>query len=92
MPEAQGTVSSCGQFLETIAMGLSPVIAGYILSVNEGNYFEAAWITILLGIPGAILWVLSLKYIKSDEARIQGILKQRAKELHEGNNVKENRI
>ncbi len=86
LPEAQGTVSSWGQFLETIAMGLGPVIAGYILTVNEGNYFEAAWITILLGIPGAILWVLSLKYIKSDEKRIQVILKQRAKELHEGNN------
>jgi len=92
LPEAQGTVSSWGQFLETIAMGLGPVIAGYILSVNEGNYFEAAWITILMGIPGAILWMLSLKYIKSDEARVQGILKQRAKELHEGNNkVKEDK-
>ena len=86
LPEAQGTVSSWGQFLETIASGLGPVIAGYILSVNEGNYFEAAWITILLGIPGAILWIISLKYIKSDEKRIQGILKQRAIELHEGNN------
>jgi len=43
-----------------------------------------------LGIPGAILWILSLKYIKSDEARIQGILKDRVKELHETNNrVKE---
>jgi len=42
LPEAQGTVSSWGQFLETLAMGLGPVIAGYILSVNEGNYFEAA--------------------------------------------------
>ncbi len=86
LPEAQGTVSSWGQFLETLASGLGPVIAGYILSVNEGNYFEAAWITILLGIPGAILWILSLKYIKSDEERIQGILKERAKELHETNN------
>jgi len=90
LPEAQGTVSSWGQFLETIAMGLGPVIAGYILSVNQGNYFEAAWITILMGIPGAILWMLSLKYIKSDEKRIQRILKQRAKELYETNNrVKE---
>jgi len=86
LPEAQGTVASWGQFLETIAMGLGPVIAGYILSVNQGNYFEAAWITILMGIPGAILWMFSLKYIKFDEKRIQEILKQRALELNETNN------
>jgi len=30
--------------------------------------------------------MLSLKYIKSDEKRIQGILKQRAIELNETNN------
>nr|WP_280178729.1 MFS transporter [Candidatus Prometheoarchaeum syntrophicum] len=86
LPEAQGTVSSWGQFLETIANGLGPVIAGYILSVNEGNYFEAAWITLLLGIPGAFLWILALKFINSDVARIQRILKLRTKELHERNN------
>jgi len=86
LPEAQGTVSSWGQFLETIANGLGPVIAGYILSVNEGNYFEAAWITLVLGIPGAILWMFAFKFINADVARVQGILKLRAKELHEGNN------
>ena len=87
LPEAQATVSSWGQFLETIANGLGPVIAGYILTVNQGNYFEAAWITILLGIPGAILWIFALKYIKSDVTRVQNILSYRAKELKEFNNI-----
>jgi len=81
LPEAQGTVTAWGQFLETIANGLGPMIAGYLLSINQGNYFEAIKFIILLGLPGAILWMLALKFIKSDVSRIQIILKDRAEEL-----------
>ncbi|MHA1745960.1 MAG: hypothetical protein ACTSWW_08160, partial [Promethearchaeota archaeon] len=81
LPEAQGTVTAWGQFLETIANGLGPVIAGYLLSINQGNYFEAIKFIILLGLPGAVLWMVSLKFIKSDAKRIQTILKERTEEL-----------
>jgi MFS family permease len=81
LPEAQGTVTAWGQFLETIANGLGPMIAGYLLSINQGNYFEAIKFIILLGLPGAVLWVISLKFIKTDAKRIQTILKERTEEL-----------
>jgi len=81
LPEAQGTVTSWGQFLETVANGLGPVIAGYLLSINQGNYFNAIRFIILLGLPGAILWIGSLKFIKTDANRIQTILKERTEEL-----------
>ncbi len=81
LPEAQGTVSAWGQFLETIANGMGPVVAGVLLASNGGNYMQAAVISMSLGIPGIICWIIARKYIHRDVARVQGILKIRALEL-----------
>lgn len=81
LPEAQGKVTAWGQLLETIANGLGPILVGAILTVNAGNYLQAAWITILMGLPGGFLWIAARRYIHKDVARIQSLLQARAKEM-----------
>jgi MFS family permease len=86
LPEAQGTVHSWNQFLETIGFGLGPIIAGYILNYNNNDYFTASFIAISLGLPGACLWLLSKRWIHKDVARIQALIDERSIEMNEKRN------
>ncbi len=81
LPEAQGTVTAWGQFLETVANGMGPVMAGVLLAANGGNYQQTALISMSLGIPGIICWIIARKYVQKDVDRVQAILKARAVEL-----------
>jgi MFS family permease len=83
LPEAQGQVTAWGQFLETIAMGLGPTIAGIILTYYSGNYAITGLILVLLGLPGPILWLFALRFINRDHGQIQEILRIRAIELQQ---------
>jgi len=81
LPEAQGTVSAWNQFLETIGMGLGPMIAAILLTIYDQNYLITAVLSLLIGLPSAFLWLLTRRWIHHDIARIKEILNQRAVEL-----------
>ncbi|MHA1732020.1 MAG: MFS transporter [Promethearchaeota archaeon] len=81
LPEAQGTITSWNQFLETIGNGLGPLVAGIVLTSFNSNYQLAAVVCMLLGLPGAILWLLATRWIQRDIDRVAGILDARAAEI-----------
>jgi MFS family permease len=81
LPEAQGTISSANQFLESIGRGTGPIIAGTVLTLFYNNYQLTAGITMGLGIIGGMLWLLAAKWINKDVNRISEILKLRSVEL-----------
>lgn len=89
LPEAQGTVSAWNQFLETIGMGLGPLIAGLLLTYNQ-DYFMTALISLLIGLPSTFLWLLTKRYIHKDIQDIEIILQERAKYLAETNKIEKN--
>jgi len=88
LPEAQGKITSWNQFLETIGNGLGPLIAGVLLVISSNNFQFTAIVCILIGIPGSILWLLSLLTLTKDVNRIESILEIRAKEITENANKK----
>ncbi|MFW9969897.1 MAG: hypothetical protein ACFFDF_06825, partial [Candidatus Odinarchaeota archaeon] len=81
LPEAQGKISSANQFLEAIGSGTGPILAGFILMAFNQNFQITVFITLLLGIIGALLWLLATKWINRDVNRVSEILKQREGEL-----------
>ncbi|MHA1377491.1 MAG: MFS transporter [Candidatus Helarchaeota archaeon] len=81
LPEAQGTISSWNQFLEYLGFGIGPIFSGIVLSLNNYNYVNTAIISLILGIPGILLWVLAKKWIHQDIERVNLILKERANEI-----------
>jgi len=81
LPEAQGVVSSSNQFLELIGSGTGPVVAGGLLMVLNGNYQSTVFITMSLGVIGALLWFATIFFIDKDINRISSILKERGVEL-----------
>ncbi len=83
LPEAQATIMAWNQFLQTIGMGIAPIIAGVVLTATSGNYFLAMLACVLLGIPGGILWVYGRRKIVADIANIDRILHERAIHLKE---------
>jgi MFS family permease len=85
LPEAQGTISSANQFLESIGSGTGPIIAGTILTLFYNNYQLTVGITLGLGIIGGMLWLLATRWINQDVIRISKILKQRSIELSDNN-------
>jgi MFS family permease len=88
LPEAQGQVMAYGQFLETMAMGLGPLIAGFLLTASGNNYFFTGLSLCLIGLPGPLLWLFALKTVNRDHTKVQVILQQRAKELQLNQNAK----
>ncbi|MBD3185789.1 MFS transporter [Candidatus Bathyarchaeota archaeon] len=80
LPEAQGTISSWNQFLETLGYGIGPLISGTILEVSS-NYILTAISAMMLGIPAMFMWLLANRWIESDINRVDGILRQRAIEM-----------
>lgn len=85
LPEAQGTVSSANQFLESIGSGTGPIIAGIVLVFFSNNYQLTVSITMGIGIIGGLLWLLSARWINKDVNRISVILKERSVELGRNN-------
>jgi len=85
LPEAQGTISSANQFLELIGSGTGPIIAGSVLLAFNGNYQLTAGVTLVIGIIGGAMWLLSIIWINNDVNRVSNILKQRGIELNEAN-------
>ena len=81
LPEAQGKVSSANQFLESIGSGTGPIIAGYLLVIFGQNFQFTVFITMILGIIGGLLWLLSTIWINKDVNRISSLLKEREIEL-----------
>ncbi|MFX0010392.1 MAG: hypothetical protein ACFE9R_08770, partial [Candidatus Hermodarchaeota archaeon] len=86
LPEAQGTITSANQFLETIGSGTGTILAGILLFYFTGNYQITATITMSLGIIGGLMWLLAAIWIQKDVQRISAILKQRGLELSQQNN------
>ncbi len=87
LPEAQGSITSANQFLETIGQGTGTILAGALLFIFGGNYQITASITMSLGIIGGLLWLLATIWVKKDVERISEILKQRGIELTQKNNI-----
>lgn len=83
LPEAQGTITSTNQFLETIGHGSGTILAGALLVVFRGNYQFTASITMGLGIIGGLMWLLAAIWIQKDANRVSEILKQRGIELNQ---------
>ena len=86
LPEAQGTITSANQFLETIGSGTGTILAGALLFYFTGNYQITAVITMSLGIIGGLMWLLATIWIRKDVQRISVILKQRGLELSQQSN------
>ena len=83
LQEAQGTISSANQFLESIGSGTGPIIAGTVLALFSNDYQLTVGITLGLGIIGGMLWLLASFWINQDVNRISSILKERSIELSE---------
>jgi len=85
LPEAQGTISSANQFLESIGSGTGPIIAGTVLALFSHNYQLTVSITMSIGIIGGMLWLLATRWVNKDVERISLILKQRGIEMTDNN-------
>ncbi len=81
LPEAQGKIASANQFLEAIGSGSGPILAGFILVLFNRNYQLTVFVTLFLGIIGALLWLLATIWINKDVNRVSAILKHRVTEL-----------
>ncbi|MHA1681610.1 MAG: MFS transporter [Promethearchaeota archaeon] len=81
LPEAQGTISSWNQLLETLGFGLGPLISGAILEAFSSNYVITAISAMMFGIPAMFMWLLANKWIKGDIKKVDEILKGRAREM-----------
>ena len=90
LPEAQGQIRAWNQFLETIGNGLGPLLGGLLLFSLSNNYQLAAIISILIGVPGVILWISALKFYQKDKDRIQEIIMQRADKMKKELSSKKN--
>jgi MFS family permease len=86
LPEAQGSITSANQFLETIGQGTGTILAGALLFIFSGNYQITASITMSLGIIGGLMWLVATIWVKKDVDRISAILKQRSIELSRKSN------
>ena len=90
LPEAQGQIRALKQFLKTIGNGLGPLLGGVLLFSLSNNYQLAAIISILIGVPGVILWISALKFYQKDKDRIQEIIMQRADKMKKELSSKKN--
>ena len=82
LPEAQGLISSVNQFLESIGYGTGTILAGVLLAFFNNNYQITVVLTMIIGIIGVFLWIVSIKWIEEDTIRISNILKDRKDELN----------
>jgi MFS family permease len=85
LPEAQGAISSANQFLELLSSGFGVVLAGLLLVIFNDNFQMTVVALMILASIGSLMWLLTLKYIDEDVARISEILRKRAIELENNN-------
>lgn len=83
LPEAQGTIRSWGQLVEIVSYGFGPLLAGFLLTQYDNNYQAVIIRMVWLLLPGIIMWLLTLKTVRNDQAQIQELLIHRSKELIE---------
>ncbi|OLS12303.1 MAG: hypothetical protein RBG13Loki_4080 [Promethearchaeota archaeon CR_4] len=81
VPEAQGIITAWNQFLETLGRGVAPLIAGLVITTTGNNYFLAAAICGVFGLPGGFMWWYARKKIDRDISFINNLLKGRATEI-----------
>ncbi|MFO7796840.1 MAG: MFS transporter [Promethearchaeia archaeon] len=86
LPEAQGQIISWNQFLEAFGRGVGPILCGFLLSITAQNYQVTVLLVVLCILPGAILWIIALRWYRDDRKIIQKILKERAKILETDKN------
>ena len=86
LPEAQGTISSINNFFEILSIGIGSILAGIILSLFNNNFQMTVVVIMIIGMVGAMLWLLTLKTIDKDIERVSGILNQRSEEIRRNNN------
>jgi MFS family permease len=87
LPEALGQIVSWNQFLEQFGRGIGPLLCGVLLAYTSTNYQITVLIVCLCIVPGAILWILAMKWFPKDREHIKRILSERADIL---NSRKEN--
>jgi MFS family permease len=83
LPEAQGIINAVNLFLEILSAGIGAVLAGFLLSILGNNYQLVALVLCLIGVGGTMLWLIGLKRVDGDLARVSGILKQRASQIEQ---------
>ena len=81
LPEAQAQIVSWNQFLENFGRGLGPLLSGILLTVTLYNYQLTVLLVSGCIVPGIVLWILAIKWYKSDVENINTILAERAEIL-----------
>jgi MFS family permease len=81
LPEAQGTIASANQFLESVGFGIGPIISGLLLEYFGGNYQVTVTLLMSIGICGTFFWLFAARWVARDAQQISNILKERAAEL-----------
>ncbi len=82
LPEAQGQIVSWNQFLEQFGRGIGPLLCGFLLVFTNTNYQLTVLIVCFCIVPGAILWILAMKWFPKDHEKINNILAERAEILN----------
>ncbi len=82
LPEAQGQIVSWNQFLEQFGRGIGPLLCGVLLLFTNTNYQITVLIVCICIIPGAILWILAMRWFPKDRDNIRSIISERAEILN----------
>ncbi len=88
LPEAQGQIVSWNQFLEQFGRGIGPLLCGVLLLFTSTNYQITVLIVCLCIVPGAILWIVAMRWFPNDRKIISNILAERADILNSRKNNK----
>jgi MFS family permease len=86
LPEAQGQIVSWNQFLEQFGRGIGPLLCGVLLLFTSTNYQITVLIVCFCIVPGAILWIVAMRWFPSDRENISNILAERADLLNSRKN------
>ena len=82
LPEAQGQIVSWNQFLEQFGRGIGPLLCGTLLVFTNTNYQITVLTVCLCIVPGAILWIVAMRWFPADRENIKTILAERAEILN----------
>lgn len=87
LPEAQGLISGANILFEQVGRGIGMILSGSLLLFFNYDYVMTVFILVLMGVFGATLWLLNLRWINKDVSRISDILEKRNKELERHDNA-----
>lgn len=82
LPEAMGQIVSWNQFLEQFGRGIGPLLCGVLLLLTSTNYQITVLLVCLCIVPGAILWMVAIRWFPADRENIKSILTERAEILN----------